>query len=183
MNTSKSLRWGILATGLISDWFAEDLRGLAGHTLAAVGSRSVSTARKFAAQHGIPADHAHGDYQSLVTDPTVDVVYVGTPHPMHFENAKAALQAGKPVLVEKSFTVTKAEAAELVSLARSKGLFLMEAMWTRFLPHIAEVRKILAAGTLGRVTTVMADHSQALYSIWEFTPFRLPPLFWERPPE
>jgi predicted dehydrogenase len=90
----------------------------------------------------------------------VDVVYVATPHPLHAANALAALSAGKHVLVEKPFTMNAAEAGELVAEARERGLFLMEAMWARFLPHMREVRQLLADGVLGEITTVHADHSQ-----------------------
>ena len=95
-----------------------------------------------------------------MADPDVEVVYVATPRPMHLANALLALEAGKPVLVEKAFTMNAGEARELVASACAKGLFLMEAMWTRFLPHIAEVNRLLAAGTLGDIVTVMADHGQ-----------------------
>jgi len=95
-----------------------------------------------------------------VADPDVDVVYVATPHPMHHANALLALRAGKPVLVEKAFTMNAAEAEELVATARAEGLFLMEAMWTRFLPHVAEIRRLLAERALGEVVTVTADHGQ-----------------------
>jgi predicted dehydrogenase len=88
------------------------------------------------------------------------VVYVATPHPMHHADALLALGAGKPVLVEKAFTMNAAEAQNLVDTARSKALFLMEAMWTRFLPHIVEIRRLVAAGTLGDIVTVSADHGQ-----------------------
>jgi predicted dehydrogenase len=102
----------------------------------------------------------HGSYESLVSDPDIDVVYVATPHPMHHDNAVLALRAGKPVLVEKPFTMNAAEARDIVAVARETGLFAMEAMWTRFLPHIATVRSWLADGVLGDVVTVTADHGQ-----------------------
>ncbi len=99
-------------------------------------------------------------YESLVADPTVDVIYVATPHPSHRENAILALRAGKPVLVEKPFAMNAAEAAEIVAVAREEKLFAMEAMWTRFLPHIAQIRDWLAEGALGEIVTVTADHGQ-----------------------
>ena len=102
----------------------------------------------------------HVGYEALVEDPQVDAVYVATPHPMHHEDALLALRAGKHVLVEKPFTMNAAEAEELVAEARARGLFLMEAMWTRFLPHIAEIRRLLAEGALGEIVTVTADHGQ-----------------------
>jgi predicted dehydrogenase len=104
--------------------------------------------------------HRYGSYEELVSDPDVDAVYVGTPHPMHLANAKLALEHGKPVLVEKAFTMTAKEAIELIEVARAKNLFLMEAMWTRCLPHVAAVNELIAAGEIGDVVAVEADHGQ-----------------------
>jgi predicted dehydrogenase len=104
--------------------------------------------------------HRYGSYEELVSDPDVDAVYVGTPHPMHLANAKLALEHGKPVLVEKAFTMTAKEAIELIEVARAKNLFLMEAMWTRCLPHVAAVNELIAAGEIGDIVAVEADHGQ-----------------------
>jgi predicted dehydrogenase len=153
------LRWGILATGGIAHAFASDLR-TAGRELVAVGSRSQASADAFAAEFDIP--RAHGSYEDLAADPDVDIIYVSTPHPMHAENARLALQAGKHVLVEKAFTLNHAEAQGLRDLAASRGLLVMEAMWTRYLPHMVRVREIVQAGTLGEVRTVFADHTQRI---------------------
>jgi len=156
---TNGIRWGILATGGIAHSFTEDLV-LTGHTVQAVGSRTQESADAFAAEFGIP--NAHAGYEALVNDPEVDVVYVSTPHPFHAANAALALNAGKHVLVEKSFTLNAGEARGLVELAASKNLLVQEAMWTRFLPHMARVREIIAAGTLGDVHTLMVDHTQDL---------------------
>ena len=153
------LRWGILATGGIAAAFASDLRS-AGLDLVAVGSRSQESADAFAARFDIP--RAHASYEALVADPEVDIIYVSTPHPMHHANARLALENGKHALVEKAFTVTEAEAADLRDLAAEKGLLLMEAMWTRYLPHMVRLREILAEGTIGEVRAVTADHTQLL---------------------
>jgi len=99
----------------------------------AIGSRSQESADRFADKFGIPNRHA--SYEALVSDRKVDVVYVATPHPMHLANALLALDAGKPVLVEKALTMNAAEAAKLVASARAKKLSRWKAMWTRFLPH------------------------------------------------
>jgi predicted dehydrogenase len=155
------LRWGILGTGGIARQFTADLK-LEGFAVTAVGSRSQDTADAFAAQHGI--GHAHPSYEALVADPEVDVVYVSTPHPFHAENATLALEAGKHVLVEKPFTLNAAEARSVVDLAASKGLVVLEAMWTRWLPHMVRVREIIASGVLGEVRAVLADHDQKLSS-------------------
>lgn len=153
------LRWGILATGGIAAAFAADLR-TAGLDLVAVGSRSQQSADEFAARFDIPT--AHGSYEALVEDPNIDIIYVSTPHPMHHEGARLALQNGKHALVEKAFTLNRAEAEDLQRLAAENGLLVMEAMWTRYLPHMVRLREIIAEGTLGEIRAVMADHTQSL---------------------
>jgi predicted dehydrogenase len=152
------VRWGILGTGGIAATFVDDLSRTDSGTAVAVGSRSQESADRFADRFGIQGRHA--SYESLVADGGVDVVYVATPHPMHHENALLALRAGKPVLVEKPFTMNAGEARELVAVARESGLFLMEAMWTRFLPHVHAMREWIASGVLGDIVTVTADHGQ-----------------------
>lgn len=153
------LRWGILATGGIAAAFTSDLR-TAGLDVVAVGSRTQESADEFAARFDIP--RAHGSYVDLAEDPEVDIIYVATPHPMHHEDARLALQNGKHVLVEKAFTVNRAEAEDLRSLAAEKGLLAMEAMWTRYLPHMVRLREVIASGTLGEIRSVSADHTQSL---------------------
>ena len=152
------LRWGILGTGGIASAFVADLRLTGSGVAAAVGSRSQRSADRFAGEFGIASRHP--SYESLVADPDVDVIYVATPHPMHHDHAILALRAGKHVLVEKPFTMNAAEAREIVRVARERGLFAMEAMWTRFLPHVAIIRDWLAQGMLGDLVTVIADHGQ-----------------------
>jgi len=153
------LRWGILATGGIATAFASDLR-TAGLDVVAVGSRTQESADEFAARFEIP--RAHGSYVDLAEDPEVDIIYVATPHPMHHEDARLALQNGKHVLVEKAFTLNRAEAEDLQKLAAEKGLLAMEAMWTRYLPHMLRLREIIAEGTLGEIRSVSVDHTQSL---------------------
>lgn len=153
------LHWGILATGGIAHAFTSDLR-TAGLHVAAVGSRRIESAREFAETYGIP--NAHGSYNDLVADPTVDIVYIATPHPGHVDTALLALDHGKHVLVEKPFTLNEVEAAAIRDKAAEKGLLAMEAMWTRYLPHMVRIREILAAGTLGEIRVVSADHTQKI---------------------
>jgi predicted dehydrogenase len=155
---SEPLRWGILGTGGIAHTFAGDLQFADDAVLGAVGSRSLSSADRFGDEFDVP--RRYSSYLDLVRDENLDVVYVATPHPMHFADASLALEHGKPVLVEKAFTMTGHEARELVALARSKNLFLMEAMWTRFLPHVLALRELINNGTLGEIVTVEADHGQ-----------------------
>ncbi len=156
---TEHLRWGILATGGIAEMFVRDLQ-LTGIPVTAAGSRGLDRARAFAERFGIP--NAHGSYAELVADQEVDVVYVATPHPMHAENALRALDAGKHVLVEKPFALNAAEARTVVDRANERDLIVLEAMWTRWLPHMVRIREIVAAGTLGELRTVLADHDQRL---------------------
>jgi len=153
------LRWGILATGGIAHAFTQDLR-TAGRDVTAVGSRRPDAAQAFADEFGI--SHAHSSYEALVEDADVDIVYIATPHSRHFEDAALALQAGKHVLIEKPVTLNADEATALRDLAADAGLLAMEAMWTRYLPHMVRVREIVRAGTLGEVRTVFADHTQRI---------------------
>lgn len=156
---TERLRWGILATGGIAHSFTRDLK-LNGFDVRAVGSRSQESADAFAAEFDIPT--AYGSYEQLAADPDVDVIYVSTPHPFHAEGATLALEGGKHVLVEKAFTLNEAEARRIADLAAAKGRLLLEAMWTRYLPHMVRIREIIAEGTLGTVRTLIADHTQKL---------------------
>ena len=157
--SATGLRWGILGPGGIARAFAADLR-TAGLELAAVGSRRLESAADFAGRFEIP--RAHGSYEDLVADPDVDIVYIATPHPMHAANALLALEAGKHVLVEKPFTINAAEAAAVRDAAADRGLLAMEAMWTRYLPHMVRTREIVASGMLGEVRALTADHTQRI---------------------
>jgi predicted dehydrogenase len=124
----------------------------------AVGSRKQTTADDFGKRFNIP--HRHGSYESLVQDPEVDIVYVATPHPMHLENALAAIAAGKHVLVEKAFTIDAADALLIVDAAQAAGVFVMEAMWTRFLPSMVRVMELVRSGAIGTPRVLLADHNQ-----------------------
>ncbi|UVW28524.1 Gfo/Idh/MocA family protein [Massilia sp. H6] len=152
---ANAVRWGILGTGKIARAFATALADVPGAVLAAVASRSLDKAHAFAGEFGATA--SFGSYQELLDADDIDLVYVATPHPQHAENALMALRAGKGVLVEKPFTMNLREAGQVVALARSRGLFLMEAMWTRFLPAFDEVRRIIDSGEIGEVSQVVAD--------------------------
>lgn len=153
------IRWGILGTGFIAGLQTQDLVEN-GFTVQAVGSRSVESSRQFSEKFAIPT--AHDSYEALVADPDVDVVYIATPHPFHHGNALLALNAGKHVLVEKAFTINAREAQEIVDLAESTGLVALEAMWSRFLPHMIRLREIIGEGTIGEVRKVIASHNQNL---------------------
>jgi predicted dehydrogenase len=152
------VRWGVLGAGGIASSFADAVRQHTQSRVAAVGSRDRVRAERFATAHAIPTTHE--GYEALVDDPQVDVVYVATPHSHHREHALLAIRAGKHVLVEKAFTRNEAEAREVLDAAREAGVFVMEAMWTRFLPHVAALRGVIARGEIGDVVNVSADHGQ-----------------------
>ena len=153
-----TVRWGVVGTGGIASAFVADLQFVEGAEAVAVGSRAQESADRFAAEHSV--GRAHPTYEALVTDDEVDVVYVATPHPGHHAAALMAIEAGKAVLVEKPFTMDAAEAESLVTAARDRGVFLMEAMWARFVPWAVRLRELLADGTLGDIREVIADHGQ-----------------------
>lgn len=161
MNT---VRWGIVGTGSIAHAVAGDFQFVPGAELAAVASRTAAKARSFATQHGIRL--AFGSYREMLESPEVDVVYIATPHPQHRDVALAAIANGKAVLVEKAFTATLAGARQVVDAARARGVFVMEAMWTRFLPVVAAAREVVAWGRIGEIVGVQGD----LYAFREFQP-------------
>lgn len=157
---SREFRWGILASGGIAQAFARDLSYFNHHIVAAVGSRSQESADNFAAE--FPGCTAYASYEALVADPTLDAIYVASPHPYHVSNTVLALNAGKPVLCEKPFTINASEARQMKAAADANDVALMEAMWARFLPHMHKVREILTSGILGEIWAVEADHGQRL---------------------
>ncbi|MFJ4503868.1 Gfo/Idh/MocA family protein [Streptomyces sp. NPDC088864] len=152
---SGTVRWGVLATGGIAATFTADLLAMPDAEVVAVASRTDASARAFAERFGIP--RAYGDWAGLVADEEVDVVYVATPHSAHREAAALALEAGKHVLCEKAFTLNERGARELVKLARDRGVFLMEAMWTYCNPVVRRLAELVRDGAIGEVRTVQAD--------------------------
>jgi len=151
----ETIRWGILGTGAIAGKFAEGLSFVPDAELIAVGSRAKQTADAFADRWGI--QHRHASYADLENDADVDVVYLATPHVLHREDSLLCLKAGKSVLCEKPLTINSREAHEVVGCARQRGLFLMEAMWTRFFPAMCKLREVLARGVIGEVRMLKAD--------------------------
>jgi predicted dehydrogenase len=149
------LRWGIIGTGGIAGRFVTDIGLLPDAEVVAVGSRTAQAAADFGDRFSVPRRHA--SYADLVADPEVDVVYVATPHPFHAEHALLVIDAGKPVLVEKPFAMDAIEARMIADAAQAAGVFCMEAMWTRFLPHMGRLRELLADGVLGKILAVSAD--------------------------
>jgi predicted dehydrogenase len=156
-----AIRWGIIGPGGIAHTFAEAVAIGTASQVVAVGSRSAERARDFAEEFGIAT--AHGSYEELVADDDVDAVYVASPHSAHRDHAMLAIDAGKPVLVEKAFTRNAAEAREVMAAAAARGLLVMEAMWSRFLPHYDVVRHVVETGLIGELVAVFADHGHHLY--------------------
>ncbi|MGY1732588.1 Gfo/Idh/MocA family protein [Geodermatophilus sp. SYSU D01045] len=152
---SEQIRWGIVGPGRIAQSVMGDFAHVEGARPVAVASRSADRAQAFAQQHGL--ERAYGSYAELLADPDVDVLYVATPHPQHHAVALAAIEAGKALLVEKAFTATTAGAQEVVEAARANGVFVMEAMWTRFQPAVVRMRELIADGAIGEVRSVQAD--------------------------
>ncbi|MGN6250418.1 MAG: Gfo/Idh/MocA family protein [Marmoricola sp.] len=148
------LGWGILAPGKIARSFAEDLALLPDARVAAAGSRRWDTAEAFTRRYG---GTPYGSYEQLVADPDVDVVYVASPHALHPEHVRLALDAGKPVLCEKPLALNAADATAMFAHAADRGLFLMEAMWTACHPLIRALLDRLASGAAGRPSQVVAD--------------------------
>ncbi|MCU0500010.1 MAG: Gfo/Idh/MocA family oxidoreductase [Anaerolineae bacterium] len=149
------IRWGILSTGKIANAFAQGLQYVEHAELIAVGSRSAESADAFGEKHHIPRRYA--TYEALAADPDVDIVYIGTPHPFHKDNTLLCLNHGKSVLCEKVFAMNTAEAREMIETARTKRLFLMEAMWTRYVPLFVKLRQMLADRVLGEISFLQAD--------------------------
>jgi len=155
-----AIRWGILGAGGIAHKFADAVQNHTQSTVTAVASRTPGKARAFATETGV--HNAHNSYEELLARDDIDAVYVATTHNDHHTPALLAIEAGKNVLVEKAFTQNAEQAAQVIDAARAKGVYLQEAMWTRFLPHIVELRAAIARGDIGEVVLVQADHGQSL---------------------
>lgn len=151
----KTIRWAIMGTGTIAKSFAQGLRQLADAELYAVASRSEESAVRFGESY--PAQHYYGNYEAMVKDDNVDVVYIATPNSAHKENILLCLHHGKAVLCEKPFTLNHQETEEVIRVAREKGLFLMEGMWARFFPVMRQVRAWLDEERIGPLRMVTAD--------------------------
>ena len=151
------LRWGISGPGWIAERVVSTLKEHTSQEILGVQSRDPARAKAFAEKAGIPQSFAGND---MMADPKIDVVYVATVHPRHLPDALAAIEAGKHVLVEKPLALNASEARQLKGAARRKGVFLMEAFWSAFLPKFDVIRQLLADGALGSVRTVIADHGE-----------------------
>lgn len=147
--------WGIIGLGKIARKFADDLRLLPNARLHAVASTSLERAQAFAAEYDAP--HALGRYDDLVHCPDLDIVYVATPHVLHCENTLLCLENNIPVVCEKPFAMNIGEARRMVAAARQNRVFLMEALWTRFIPAVNHAFELVEKGEIGEAHTVKAD--------------------------
>ncbi|MBI1224640.1 MAG: gfo/Idh/MocA family oxidoreductase [Bacteroidetes bacterium] len=150
-----TINWGILAPGRIAHKFAHDLQLVEGAKLHAVGSRSLERAKDFASEYGAP--HAFGSYEALLDCPDLDAVYIASPHVGHCEHAIMCLEKGIAVLCEKPFAMNTSEVLKMVECARKNNVFLMEAIWTRFIPCFEEMLRLLKDGYIGELKTIRAD--------------------------
>ena len=158
--TQKNFNWGLLGPGLIAQQFAEDLKVVEGASLYAVASNSLERAGAFGQKYG--SEKIYDSYEALVNDPNVDAVYIATPHNFHLKNTLLCLNAGKPVLCEKPLTVNAGETRILIDAASKNKVFLLEAVWTRYLPIFSEIRKWLDDGAIGDITLLSSTFGFSL---------------------
>ena len=153
---NKIFRFGIIGPGKIANKFCESLQTLQHEAqVYAVASRDGDRAKEFAVKFNAP--NVYASYQALVDDPAVDIIYIATPHPFHFEQAKLCLDHGKAVICEKPLTISYRQTAQLIELARLKKVFLMEAMWSRFIPALVKMKELVDAGEIGEIKFMHAD--------------------------
>src|SRR3954469_20100984 len=152
---AQTIRWGILGCGRIARKFASDLRLVQDAELLAVASRNIETAQTFAKE--FPAKHVHNNYEALVKNNEVDVIYVATPHSHHYEHTILCLENNKAVLCEKAFAVNAEQAKKMITLAQDTKVFLMEALWTKFLPHYNKMQEMIRDGMIGAVKSVLVN--------------------------
>jgi predicted dehydrogenase len=153
--STRKIRWGVIGAGRIARQFASDFSHVSNAELVAVAARDGSRAREFARRWSIPA--AHSGYESLYAAEDVDAIYIATPHTLHFDQATAALRAGKAVLCEKPITVSADECRQLIDESSHQQRYLAEAMWTLFLPAIRQAKDWVAEGRIGTLTQISAD--------------------------
>jgi predicted dehydrogenase len=152
---NQTIRWGILGCGKIARKFASDLQWVSDAKLVAIGAREQSTADAFAKD--FPVEYKHNSYKALAENPEVDVIYIATPHALHYEHVMLCLQHKKAVLVEKAFAINYSQAKQMIDFAKSQQTFLMEAFWTRFLPHYLKVKEMIAQGQVGAIQYINAE--------------------------
>ena len=156
MKTTQPIRWGILACGGIARKFADDLAYVTDGYLAAVASRDITRAQEFASHYSKDVK-TYGSYEAMLSSGEIDVVYIASPHGLHYEHTLLCLEAGIHVLCEKAFAINSKQVNAMIANAREKKLFLMEALWTRFHPSVAKLQEIIASGVIGEIKHVVAD--------------------------
>ena len=157
------LRWGFITASAIGSDFIKSLQDVPGAECVAVAARDAGRAARYAEAHGMPRSHA--TYQALCADPDIDIVYIGSKTPDHFDHCMMCIKAGKNVLCEKPFTETAAQAREVYAAAAEAGLFCQEGMWTRFFPVYEHARQAIAAGAIGDVQIVQSDYPDRVYAL------------------
>jgi predicted dehydrogenase len=155
LKNMKKIRWGILGCGRIARKFASDLQYVEGAALTAAGSRSQTAADEFSGAFRIA--HSHGSYESLVNDKDVDVIYIATPHGLHHQHVLLCLQHKKAVLCEKAFALNSRQAKEMIGVSRKEGVFLMEALWSKFTPQYNIVQQMIKEGALGEIQSMLVN--------------------------
>ncbi len=150
-----TIRWGIVGAGRIAHTFAQDMPSTKSGVLRAVAARSGDSAREFATRYDAPT--AYEGYEALYADPDIDAIYVATPHSLHLQHASDAMRAGKAVLCEKPITTNAAECQALIDVSRETGSYLMEAMWTWFLPAVRAAKQWVDAGRIGRIVQINVE--------------------------
>ena len=158
-STAPPLRWGVISPGHIADQFTATAHRATASRVVSVVSRSQQRAEAFAAKHGL--ERAFSSVADMLAAGGIDAVYVASPHAQHHALTRPVIEAGIPALVEKAFTLNTAQARDLLELAEQKGVFVMEAMWARFLPQYDVLRQVVASGVLGDIVEVTADHGQS----------------------
>ena len=156
----KQYKVGILGAGHIAEKMATTLQQMSRAKCYAVASRSYEKARDFASRHG--AEKAYGTYSELVADPDVDLIYVATPHSLHFVHARQCMMGGKAVICEKSFTCNADEATKLFEMSEERGVFITEAIWTRYMPLMQKIKQLVYNGVIGKPHTLSANLGYAI---------------------
>lgn len=154
------MKVGFLGTGNIAATLAETFAQVAGVECYAVASRTLEKAEAFAKEQGF--ERAYGSYEELAADPQVELVYIATPHSKHSEDMKLCIEHKKPVLCEKAFTLNSAQAKEIAELAKKNGVFVTEAIWTRYMPSRKMINEVLESGIIGKVSTLTANLSYVI---------------------
>ncbi|MFD2562051.1 Gfo/Idh/MocA family protein [Aquimarina rubra] len=155
MDSRKQYNWGIIGCGKIAHKFAEDIKTIPNATLYAVASRDLKKAKEFGKTYNVYS--CYGSYQELATNPDIHIIYIATPHVFHFENTLLCLSHKKAVLCEKPFAMNTKQVEEMIAMAKNNDIFLMEALWTYFLPHYKHVINVIKSNELGKVKSLKAD--------------------------